>query len=175
MFKIADSEFSVELYSDCGGFANIPNMHNKIDLTAFPRRIIQKNQWAIGLNGNKFYPWTLTGKQVLFGDHGRFGRSPIGPPIEEKSYNKQSSSNPNNPISNIRIFGHSLRSRIHALLGFKVVYIVLAGYGFVALAGLGFGLAFDNFITDRRRRIVGWGVALICLPLFALCFFLGLP
>ncbi len=67
---------------------------------------------------------------------------------------------------------HFLRSRIHSLLGDKIVFIVLVGFGFAALAGIGLGMLLDDFNTDRR---VGWLLLLSGLPLFALCFLLGLP
>lgn len=70
---------------------------------------------------------------------------------------------------------HGLRSQVHALLGGQVVYLVLAGLGLAALAGLGGGLILDNVNTNKRRRSLGWLLLLAGLPLFGLCFFLGLP
>lgn len=67
---------------------------------------------------------------------------------------------------------HFLRSRIHSLLGDEIIFLVLMGFGFAALAGIGLGMILDNFNTDRR---VGWLLLISGLPLFVMCFLLGMP
>ncbi len=49
------------------------------------------------------------------------------------------------------------------------------GFGLSALAGFSGALVTDNFNRERKRRIAGWFLLLLCLPLLVLCFLLGLP
>lgn len=72
-------------------------------------------------------------------------------------------------------FIYRLRSSVHALLGDKIVFLVLAGFGFAALAGLGGGFILDNVNQERNRKRLGWLLLCCGFPLFALSFLLGLP
>lgn len=53
--------------------------------------------------------------------------------------------------------------------------LVLAGYGFAALAGIGGGLILDHVNTDKRRRIIGWVLLICSLPLSGISLVVGLP
>lgn len=79
---------------------------------------------------------------------------------------------PNHALSSVV---HSLRSYVHSLLGDKIIYLALTGFGFAALAGLGGGLVLDNFNRERKRIRFGWLLLLSSFPLFALFLFLGIP
>jgi hypothetical protein len=72
-------------------------------------------------------------------------------------------------------FIHRLRGSVHALLGDKIVFLVLAGFGFAVLSGLGGGLILDNVHREGNRKRLGWLLLCCSFPLFALCFLLGLP
>jgi hypothetical protein len=63
----------------------------------------------------------------------------------------------------------------HLLFGEHIVYLPLAGFGFAALTGIGGGLILDNYNKDRKWRLLGWCLVLLCLPLASASMFFGLP
>lgn len=60
---------------------------------------------------------------------------------------------------------HRLCRRVHPLLGGKVGFLAVAGFGLAALAGLGLGLILDNFNRERKWKRLGWALLLLCFPL----------
>ena len=69
---------------------------------------------------------------------------------------------------------HRLRSEVHSLLGFKVIYLTLSGFGFAALAGFGAFIVFDDLDRKRNRQYLGRFMLLACPAAAALCFLLGM-
>jgi hypothetical protein len=63
------------------------------------------------------------------------------------------------------IISHLLSRFIHPLLRSKIVQFSLLGTLFAALAGLGGGLILDNFNRKPKRRVFGWCLLAVCLPL----------
>lgn len=106
----------------------------------------------------------------------------IGLPRQPESDEKQERAYSNEYCGIERVVPHVLRGgvhrlcgSVHSLLGSKVFYLPLAGFFFAALAGLGGGLVLDNVNPDRRRRLAGWVLLSLCLPIGAACLLLGLP
>ncbi len=109
-------------------------------------------------------------------------RRPIRLPGEAQSPNQKTRTNPDKYGGQQGVEGHSLsghihglRGRVHALLGGKIVLLVLAGFGFAALSGLEGFIVFDDLNRNPKRQIVGrlllaFGPILTCI-----CLHLGLP
>ena len=109
-------------------------------------------------------------------------RSSVSLPSEKESCKKENCAYANKPSLNISVVTHFLRSIVngsrgvvHSLLGDQVINLVLVGFGFAALSGLGGGLILDNVNRERNRKRLGWLLLLSCLPLFIVSFLLGLP
>jgi hypothetical protein len=64
---------------------------------------------------------------------------------------------------------------IHSLLGDKIVYLPLFGFGFSALAGIGGGLVLDNVNRQRNRKHLGRWLLCCSIPLGVFCLLFGLP
>ncbi len=118
----------------------------------------------------------------ISGYFNRFLSSAIGLPGEPKSDDQQPSADSDETCRDKRVQSHTLggfiyrlRSSVHALLGDKIIFLVLAGFGFAVLSGLGLGFILDNVNQERNRKRWGWLLLCCGLPLFALCFLLGLP
>ena len=97
--------------------------------------------------------------------------SQIGLQSKEQRDDKQGRARTDKPRLNVRILLHRLRSSVHALLGDKIVFLVLAGFGFAALAGLGGGFILDHY--NRKRRKLGWVLLLISAPTGFFFVYLG--
>lgn len=113
--------------------------------------------------------------------HRGLGRA-VGHQRETQSYKEERGANANQPSLNVSIVTHFLcgivhgpRSFVHSLLGDKVINLVLAGFGFAALAGFGGGLILDDFNRERNRIRLGWLFLLTCLPILVASVLLGLP
>jgi hypothetical protein len=118
----------------------------------------------------------------VFGDFDGSKRRFVALPSEPQGTKQKHSANPDSPRLQLGVVRHSLsgvihglRSRVHALLGDKVIYLALTGFGFAALAGIGLGLILDNFNRERKRIRLGWLLLLTYFHLFVVSFLLGLP
>ena len=69
---------------------------------------------------------------------------------------------------------HGLRSQVHTLLGFKVVFLTLISFGFAALSGLGAFIVFDDSDREAKRQVIGRMLLLACPLLSGFCLLLGL-
>lgn len=100
---------------------------------------------------------------------------------QERSKNKRSSYGSDDEVDRrvkshrLSGFVHGLRGSVHTLLGDKIVFLALGGFGFASLAGIGLGLILDNFNLDRSRKRLGWLLFTFSVPAGALCLLLGLP
>jgi len=108
--------------------------------------------------------------------------SAVGHIGQTKGHKKQTSADADEYCGVERILPHVLRGSVHrscgsvhTLLGSNVRYLPIAGFFFSALAGIGGSLILDNVNRQRNRKRLGWALLLICLPLFGLSFFFGLP
>ena len=120
-----------------------------------------------------------------FGSKGN-GRRPysgsISSPTQKERSNKEGRTDPNGDCGSQRVIPHveggvldRLCGGVHSLLGLKVRYLVILGFVFAAIAGIGGGLILNNFDRKRKWQIIGWLTLFTCLPLGAFCLLLGLP
>ncbi len=56
-----------------------------------------------------------------------------------------------------------------------MIDLVLVGFGFAVLAGIGGGLILDHVNPAPNRKRLGWLLLGVSLPFAALCLFFGLP
>ena len=99
--------------------------------------------------------WASLRNPYVSGDFESFVSSDINLPHRNKILSQQSSAESDEaggdrrgPYHALGSFIHSLRGSVHALLGFKVIFLTLLCFSFAALSGLGGFLIFDNANTD---------------------------
>ncbi len=105
-----------------------------------------------------------------------------GPSRQKDSDYEHDRTSADKPSLNVGVITHFLRSAIHgprcfvhSLLGEQVINLALAGFGFLALAGLGLGLILGNFDHKRCWDYYGWGLFSSGLPVGFWRLLLGLP
>lgn len=138
---------------------------------------IENEVASLSANISSYLPLTY-----VAGDINSGLRSAIGLARKAESPNQQAGSYRDKNRGEKRVEGHvlgglihRLRSFVHALLGDKIIYLALAGFGFAALSGLSGFIVFDDLNRERNRQLIGRGLLISCPVLVALCLLLGLP